>query len=110
MHRRAQVKDGKTFLDLIAEQVKVMRVQYGSNVKFILMNRCAPAYWPLCDTMLVVVCACAQVCQHGWSRMSPRLGSLLVVQAGSVCFVAKQQPVAKVLCKPHAAHNCCATV
>ena len=33
-----QVKDGKTFLDLIAEQVKVMRKEYGSNVKFILMN------------------------------------------------------------------------
>lgn len=35
---RAQVKDGKTFLDLIAEQVKVMRREYGSNVKFILMD------------------------------------------------------------------------
>jgi UTP--glucose-1-phosphate uridylyltransferase len=32
------VKDGKTFLDLIAEQVKFMRREYGSNVKFILMN------------------------------------------------------------------------
>lgn len=33
-----EVKDGKTFLDLIAEQVKVMRKDYGSNVKFILMD------------------------------------------------------------------------
>lgn len=33
-----EVKDGKTFLDLIAEQVKAMRCSYGSAVKFILMN------------------------------------------------------------------------
>ncbi len=33
-----EVKDGKTFLDLIAEQVKYMRVQHGSTVPFILMN------------------------------------------------------------------------
>ncbi|GFR41711.1 hypothetical protein Agub_g2461 [Astrephomene gubernaculifera] len=32
------VKDGKTFLDLIAEQVKHMRASYGSNVIFTLMN------------------------------------------------------------------------
>lgn len=32
------MKDGKTFLDLIAEQVKVMRQQHGSDVKFVLMN------------------------------------------------------------------------
>ncbi|KAG2486041.1 hypothetical protein HYH03_015248 [Edaphochlamys debaryana] len=32
------VKDGKTFLDLIAEQVKHMRLSYGSNVIFTLMN------------------------------------------------------------------------
>jgi hypothetical protein len=32
------VKDGKTFLDLIAEQVKVMRAAHGSAVKFILMD------------------------------------------------------------------------
>lgn len=32
------VKDGKTFLDLIAEQIKYTRVKYGSNVRFILMN------------------------------------------------------------------------
>eukprot|EP00884_Botryococcus_braunii_P016951 jgi/Botrbrau1/393/Bobra.110_2s0048.1 len=32
------VKDGKTFLDLIAEQIKYTREKYGSNVKFILMN------------------------------------------------------------------------
>lgn len=33
-----QVKDGKSFLDLIAEQVLHMRQHYGSNVTFILMN------------------------------------------------------------------------
>ncbi|KAF6255969.1 UDP-glucose pyrophosphorylase [Scenedesmus sp. NREL 46B-D3] len=33
-----EVKDGKSFLDLIAEQVKHMRSEYGSAVKFILMN------------------------------------------------------------------------
>eukprot|EP00878_Enallax_costatus_P000468 GHUV01000560.1.p1 GENE.GHUV01000560.1~~GHUV01000560.1.p1 ORF type:complete len:478 (+),score=117.87 GHUV01000560.1:292-1725(+) len=33
-----EVKDGKTFLDLIAEQVKHMRKEYNSNVKFVLMN------------------------------------------------------------------------
>ncbi|KAI8463920.1 MAG: UDP-glucose pyrophosphorylase [Monoraphidium minutum] len=33
-----EVKDGKTFLDLIAEQVKVMRAQHGSGIKFILMD------------------------------------------------------------------------
>jgi UTP--glucose-1-phosphate uridylyltransferase/phosphoglucomutase len=33
-----EVKDGKTFLDLIAEQVKYMRKEYGSQVVFILMN------------------------------------------------------------------------
>eukprot|EP01025_Chloroclados_australasicus_P029996 TRINITY_DN29_c0_g1_i1.p1 TRINITY_DN29_c0_g1~~TRINITY_DN29_c0_g1_i1.p1 ORF type:complete len:477 (-),score=75.23 TRINITY_DN29_c0_g1_i1:323-1753(-) len=32
------VKDGKTFLDLIAEQVSFMRKKYDSNVQFILMN------------------------------------------------------------------------
>jgi hypothetical protein len=32
------VKDGKTFLDLIAEQVKFTRREHGSAVKFILMN------------------------------------------------------------------------
>ena len=32
------VKDGKTFLDLIAEQIKYTREQYGSNVRFVLMN------------------------------------------------------------------------
>eukprot|EP00892_Ulva_mutabilis_P001626 jgi/Ulvmu1/11464/UM077_0007.1 len=32
------VKDGKTFLDLIAEQVKKMRESFGSNVRFVLMN------------------------------------------------------------------------
>ncbi|GBF99238.1 UDP-glucose pyrophosphorylase [Raphidocelis subcapitata] len=33
-----EVKDGKTFLDLIAEQVKVMRSRYGSDVTFVLMD------------------------------------------------------------------------
>ncbi|KAF8060290.1 hypothetical protein HT031_004825 [Scenedesmus sp. PABB004] len=33
-----EVKDGKTFLDLIAEQVKVMRSAHGCAVKFVLMN------------------------------------------------------------------------
>lgn len=33
-----KVKADKTFLDLIAEQVKYMRTSYGSNVRFILMN------------------------------------------------------------------------
>lgn len=32
------LKDGKTFLDLIAEQVKYMRKTYGSKVRFVLMN------------------------------------------------------------------------
>ena len=32
------VKDGKTFLDLIAEQIKYTRARHGSNVRFILMN------------------------------------------------------------------------
>jgi UTP--glucose-1-phosphate uridylyltransferase len=32
------VKDGKTFLDLIAEQIKYFREKYGSNVKFILVS------------------------------------------------------------------------
>ena len=32
------VKDGKTFLDLIAEQIKYIREQYGCNLRFILMN------------------------------------------------------------------------
>lgn len=31
------VKDGKTFLDLIAEQIKYTREKYHSNVKFILV-------------------------------------------------------------------------
>ena len=33
------VKDGKTFLDLIAEQIVYTRENFGSNVRFILMNR-----------------------------------------------------------------------
>ncbi|KAL4420192.1 hypothetical protein ABPG77_011408 [Micractinium sp. CCAP 211/92] len=33
-----EVKDGKTFLDLIAEQIKYTRQKHGSNVRFILMN------------------------------------------------------------------------
>lgn len=33
-----EVKDGKAFLDLIAEQIKHTRTTFGSNVKFILMN------------------------------------------------------------------------
>ena len=33
-----EVKDGKTFLDLIAEQIKYTRSKFGSNVRFILMN------------------------------------------------------------------------
>lgn len=33
-----EVKDGKTFLDLIAEQIKHTRGQYGSKVRFVLMN------------------------------------------------------------------------
>lgn len=33
-----EVKKGKTFLDLIAEQIKYMRKTYGSKVRFILMN------------------------------------------------------------------------
>lgn len=32
------VKDGKTFLDLIAEQIKHTRAEHGSFVRFILMN------------------------------------------------------------------------
>ena len=32
------VKDGKTFLDLIADQIKYTRHHYGSNVRFVLMN------------------------------------------------------------------------
>ena len=32
------VKDGKTFLDLIALQVKHMRQSFGSMVRFVLMN------------------------------------------------------------------------
>lgn len=37
------VKDGKTFLDLIAEQIVYTREKFGSKVRFILMNRCPPA-------------------------------------------------------------------
>eukprot|EP01026_Neomeris_dumetosa_P001635 TRINITY_DN10408_c0_g1_i1.p1 TRINITY_DN10408_c0_g1~~TRINITY_DN10408_c0_g1_i1.p1 ORF type:complete len:476 (+),score=83.55 TRINITY_DN10408_c0_g1_i1:57-1484(+) len=33
-----EVKDGKTFLDLIAEQVVYMRKQYDCDIQFILMN------------------------------------------------------------------------
>ena len=33
------VKDGKTFLDLIADQIKYTRSKFGSNVRFVLMNR-----------------------------------------------------------------------
>ena len=33
-----EVKDGKTFLDLIAEQIKHTRAQHGSKVRFVLMN------------------------------------------------------------------------
>lgn len=32
------VKDGKTFLDLIAEQIKHTRALHGSKVRFVLMN------------------------------------------------------------------------
>lgn len=32
------VKDGKTFLDLIAEQIELLRSKTGSNVRFVLMN------------------------------------------------------------------------
>jgi UTP--glucose-1-phosphate uridylyltransferase/phosphoglucomutase len=32
------VKDGKTFLDLIAEQIKHTRQEFGSKVRFVLMN------------------------------------------------------------------------
>lgn len=32
------VKDGKTFLDLIAEQIKHMRAEFKSKVRFVLMN------------------------------------------------------------------------
>ena len=35
------VKDGKTFLDLIAEQVVYTREKFGSKVRFILMDRSA---------------------------------------------------------------------
>lgn len=41
------VKDGKTFLDLIAEQVVYTREKFGSKVRFILMNRYA-LYYSLC--------------------------------------------------------------
>lgn len=34
-----EVKDGKTFLDLIADQIEYTRSQTGSKVRFILMNR-----------------------------------------------------------------------
>jgi len=34
-----QVKDGKTFLDLIAEQIKVTRAAHGGDIKFILVRR-----------------------------------------------------------------------
>ena len=32
------VKDGKTFLDLIADQIKYTRQHSGSKVRFVLMN------------------------------------------------------------------------
>ena len=32
------VKDGKSFLDLIADQIKYTRQHYGSKVRFVLMN------------------------------------------------------------------------
>ena len=32
------VKDGKTFLDLIAEQITYSRKQFGAKVRFVLMN------------------------------------------------------------------------
>lgn len=32
------VKDGKTFLDLIAEQITYSRNQFGAKVRFVLMN------------------------------------------------------------------------
>lgn len=34
-----EVKDGKTFLDLIADQIEYTRSQTGSKVRFVLMNR-----------------------------------------------------------------------
>ena len=44
------VKDGKTFLDLIAEQVVYTREKFGSKVRFILMNRYAR---PVCILLLL---------------------------------------------------------
>lgn len=33
-----EVKDGNTFLDLIAQQIKFTRKKFDSNVRFVLMN------------------------------------------------------------------------
>ena len=44
------VKDGKTFLDLIAEQVVYTRKKFGSKVRFILMNRSATTLACPCTT------------------------------------------------------------
>jgi len=63
-----QVKDGKTFLDFIAEQVKYMREQYGSAVKFILMNSFSTSE----DTRAFLSKAHAdllQVCDDSWVRL-----------------------------------------
>ena len=44
------VKDGKTFLDLIAEQVVYTRNRFGSKVRFILMNMSATSMPASCTT------------------------------------------------------------
>lgn len=60
---------GKTFLDLIAEQIKHTRQQFGSKVRFILMNRCE-----LRAERQMVECWCMQQTSldvPGWRPMPP---------------------------------------
>ena len=59
------VKDGKTFLDLIAEQVVYTREKFGSKVRFILMNRYAQ---PVCILLQLdtPTCSTSSVHEHHW--------------------------------------------
>lgn len=54
-----EVKDGKTFLDLIAEQIKYTRKKYGSQVGPVWSSICCLAVLQVSATFFCTLCRCA---------------------------------------------------
>ena len=94
------VKDGKTFLDLIAEQVVYTREKFGSKVRFILMNRYTQPAGALLSHGYICWCHTCVVTSFGSCITSPE-GQHVAESTVSACSFSTSEDTKAYLSKSH---------